>query len=511
MVAIASISLLVGGIGIMNIMLASVMERTREIGVRRAIGAKRRDIIRQFLIETTIISLAGGIIGVVVGVGLSRLIGYLAGWSTIVTTCVDRARVLRVGRDRPRLRPLSRRPGRGPRPGQGAALRVAPGKCPVEARKQHPHQQVPCYFVFQGIQLVFGSSARGCAKLRASRPARPSEKRGGSDGHAEVGMRVRVGVVACSHRARHRLNRMVLSAGCWKLETVDHFIRQGLSRASAAGACRDAPRTEGARRVISQNDATASSKSRSGTPALRLSVDESHQPARGRGSVADAVLATCLRLMAIAMNDATIAAWESKYYYNRARPSELITSCDCGRRAQQPVVSIRARRDGVGGSDGARSLAPGRSQRVPGDGGRGGELASVGRPSVSERRRCGRGARPQGRAAVIAKADRMAPPILRAARGSRGTASGWERTPVTSARRTGIPCCSTSPDQFRPPLPPDCHSAQVTRKWLTSKTSRDHRQRSRPTTRPFTGRVRKGSTRGRIDTRTSGCSRTASI
>jgi putative ABC transport system permease protein len=86
MVAIASISLLVGGIGIMNIMLASVMERTREIGVRRAIGAKRRDVIRQFLIETTIISLAGGVLGVVLGVGLSQLIGYLAGWSTIVTT-----------------------------------------------------------------------------------------------------------------------------------------------------------------------------------------------------------------------------------------------------------------------------------------------------------------------------------------------------------------------------------------------------------------------------------------
>jgi putative ABC transport system permease protein len=86
MVAIASISLLVGGIGIMNIMLASVMERTREIGIRRAIGAKRRDVIRQFLIETTIISLAGGIMGVLVGVGLSQLIGYFAGWSTIVTT-----------------------------------------------------------------------------------------------------------------------------------------------------------------------------------------------------------------------------------------------------------------------------------------------------------------------------------------------------------------------------------------------------------------------------------------
>jgi putative ABC transport system permease protein len=86
MVAIASISLLVGGIGIMNIMLASVLERTREIGVRRAIGARQRDVVRQFLIETTIISLSGGLIGILLGVGLSQLIGVLAGWSTIVTT-----------------------------------------------------------------------------------------------------------------------------------------------------------------------------------------------------------------------------------------------------------------------------------------------------------------------------------------------------------------------------------------------------------------------------------------
>jgi putative ABC transport system permease protein len=85
MVAIASISLLVGGIGIMNIMLASVMERTREIGVRRAVGATRKDVIRQFLVETTLITVSGGLAGVVVGVLLSWLVAYLAGWSTVVT------------------------------------------------------------------------------------------------------------------------------------------------------------------------------------------------------------------------------------------------------------------------------------------------------------------------------------------------------------------------------------------------------------------------------------------
>ena len=85
MVAIASISLLVGGIGIMNIMLASVLERTREIGVRRAVGATRRDIIRQFLVETTLITTTGGAAGVLLGVVLSQLVGYFAGWSTIVT------------------------------------------------------------------------------------------------------------------------------------------------------------------------------------------------------------------------------------------------------------------------------------------------------------------------------------------------------------------------------------------------------------------------------------------
>jgi putative ABC transport system permease protein len=69
----------------MNIMLASVLERTPEIGVRRALGARRADIIRQFVIETVVISLIGGVIGVAFGFGMSRMIATLAGWSTIVT------------------------------------------------------------------------------------------------------------------------------------------------------------------------------------------------------------------------------------------------------------------------------------------------------------------------------------------------------------------------------------------------------------------------------------------
>jgi putative ABC transport system permease protein len=85
MVAIASISLLVGGIGIMNIMLASILERTREIGVRRAVGARQSDIVRQFVVEAMLISFGGGVIGIVFGFVMSRLIALLAGWSTIVT------------------------------------------------------------------------------------------------------------------------------------------------------------------------------------------------------------------------------------------------------------------------------------------------------------------------------------------------------------------------------------------------------------------------------------------
>jgi putative ABC transport system permease protein len=85
MVAIAAISLLVGGIGIMNIMLAGILERTHEIGVRRAVGARQSDISRQFLVEALLISFVGGVTGIFFGIGISRLIAWLAEWSTIVT------------------------------------------------------------------------------------------------------------------------------------------------------------------------------------------------------------------------------------------------------------------------------------------------------------------------------------------------------------------------------------------------------------------------------------------
>ena len=134
--SIASISLLVGGIGIMNVMLATVTERTREIGIRRALGAKRRHIVAQFLVETVVLSVGGGLLGVALGLTIPGIV------ESTRRDAHDRdpggaaAGLRHLGRHRRRLRPvpgLARRahgPGRGPAPRVGGG-----GRCRVDSAR----------------------------------------------------------------------------------------------------------------------------------------------------------------------------------------------------------------------------------------------------------------------------------------------------------------------------------------------------------------------------------------
>jgi hypothetical protein len=121
---VAAVSLVVGGIGIMNIMLVSVTERTHEIGIRLAIGGQPSDVMSQFLIEAVMLSVLGGLIGILLGSGVALALPYVAGWTTVFTVAGHPARVRCVGHHRHVLRDLSGAQGVIARSDYRAPLRI---------------------------------------------------------------------------------------------------------------------------------------------------------------------------------------------------------------------------------------------------------------------------------------------------------------------------------------------------------------------------------------------------